>query len=167
METQPVLNCSDLQQIALCQLLHRFHLSLACVAKQSMIPGSFFGDREAGLIDNTLYYRLDTPVHSVLHEAGHYICMSPERRQHLNTDAAGDYAEENGVCYLQILLAAHLPDIGQERMMQDMDSWGYSFRLGSAHAWFTHDAEDALAWLQRYRLVDKKSQLLFRCRGEL
>ena len=27
-----------------------------------------------------------------------------------------------------------------------MDAWGYSFRLGSARAWFEHDAEDARQW---------------------
>jgi hypothetical protein len=31
--------------------------------------------------------------------------------------------------------------------MADMDAWGYSFRLGSTHAWFEHDAADARAWL--------------------
>jgi len=33
------------------------------------------------------------------------------------------------------------------RVMADMDAWGYTFRLGSARAWFEHDAEDARAWL--------------------
>jgi hypothetical protein len=28
-----------------------------------------------------------------------------------------------------------------------MDTWGYTFRLGSAQAWFDNDAEDARAWL--------------------
>ena len=31
--------------------------------------------------------------------------------------------------------------------MADMDAWGYTFRLGSAHAWFEHDAEDAREFL--------------------
>ena len=55
--------------------------------------------------------RDDTPVHSALHEACHYICMDKQRRNDLDTDAGGGYEEENGVCYLQILLADHLPDI--------------------------------------------------------
>jgi len=37
--------------------------------------------------------------------------------------------------------------------MQDMDIWGYSFRLGSAQAWFEHDAEDTRAWLQQRGLL--------------
>jgi hypothetical protein len=28
-----------------------------------------------------------------------------------------------------------------------MDAWGYTFRLGSARAWFETDADDARAWL--------------------
>ncbi|RZA32723.1 MAG: hypothetical protein EOP92_24595, partial [Lysobacteraceae bacterium] len=50
-------------------------------------------------------------------------------------------------CYLQIVLADGLPGVGRDRLMADMDAWGYSFRLGSTQAWFEHDAEDARAWL--------------------
>jgi len=35
-----------------------------------------------------------------------------------------------------------------------MDSWGYSFRLGSTRAWFEGDAADARAWLERHGIVD-------------
>jgi hypothetical protein len=80
--------------------------------------------------------------------------MDAARRSGLHTDAGGDYAEESGVCYLQILLAGHLPDVGQERLMQDMDAWGYSFRLGSTAGWFAEDAEDAHAWLLAHGLID-------------
>src|SRR5690606_8136057 len=121
-------------------------------------PGSFFGEREAGLLGNQLLLRLDTPVHSALHEAGHYVCMDGERGRALNTDAQGDYDEENGVCYLQILFSDYLPDVGKERMMLDMDSWGYSFRLGSAKAWFEEDAEDARQWLISHGIIDEKNQ---------
>ena len=58
---------------------------------------------------NTLYVRADTPVHSLLHELSHYVCMTPERRAGLDRDAGGDDAEECAVCYLQILLADELP----------------------------------------------------------
>jgi hypothetical protein len=34
-----------------------------------------------------------------------------------------------------------------------MDAWGYSFRLGSTHAWFEHDAADARAWLAARALL--------------
>jgi hypothetical protein len=37
--------------------------------------------------------------------------------------------------------------------MADMDTWGYTFRLGSASAWFEHDADDARAWLQTRNLL--------------
>ena len=33
----------------------------------------------------------------------------------LDTDAGGDYDEENGVCYLQILLADEIPGFGRAR----------------------------------------------------
>jgi hypothetical protein len=49
---------------------------------------------EAGLAGRTLYARLDTPLHSVLHEFSHYVCMTPERRTGLDRDAGGDDAEE-------------------------------------------------------------------------
>ncbi len=125
------------------------------IVPDANIPGSYWGDTEAGLIANKLYARLDTPIHSILHEVCHYICMDQQRRDKLDTNAEGDYDEENGVCYLQILLADELPDMGRDRMMQDMDAWGYTFRLGSSKVWFERDAEDALAWLQRYQLLDQ------------
>ena len=58
-----------------------------------------------------------------------------------------DDAEESAVCYLQLLLAGELPQCGRARAFQDMDDWGYSFRLGSSQAWFERDAEDARLWL--------------------
>jgi hypothetical protein len=68
------------------------------------------------------------------------------------------------VCYLQLLLAQTLPNVGRERMCQDMDDWGYSFRLGSAAAWFATDAEDARAWLIRHGLLDPQGELTYACR---
>ena len=118
------------------------------------IPGSWFGESEAGLIGNTLYIRTDTPVHSALHEACHYICMPESRRQQLNTNAGGDYDEENAVCFLSILLSDFIQGFGRERMLQDMDEWGYTFRLGSSQAWFEQDAEDTLQWLLKHQLID-------------
>lgn len=111
------------------------------------IPGSYWGEREAGLIADAIYFRPDTPVHSVLHEACHFICMDPVRRAQLNRDAGGDHDEENAVCYLQILLADRIEGMGRARMCADMDAWGYTFRLGGAAAWFEQDAQDARAWL--------------------
>jgi hypothetical protein len=153
-----VLNCDAERQTQLATLLNPYGMEIVCVADDETIPGSFFGEREAGLIDNKLYLRHDTPVHSALHESCHYICMDPDRRAKLHTNAEGDFDEENGVCYLQILLADHLPNVGRDRMMIDMDRWGYTFRLGSARAWFEQDAEDAKEWLLAYQLIDDKEQ---------
>ena len=145
-------------------LLDRYGLALTLVAPEEVIPGSFWGDREAGLIGSKIYVRLDTPLHSVLHESAHFICMSPERRAGLHTDAGGNDAEENAVCYLQILLAATLPNVGRERMCRDMDEWGYTFRLGSAGTWFAEDADDARQWLVQRKLIDQDSRPTYACR---
>jgi hypothetical protein len=153
-----VLNCDAEHQVELTALLSPYGIELISVPDNESIPGSFFGDREAGLINNQLFVRHDTPIHSALHESGHYICMDPQRRAKLDTDAEGDYDEENGVCYLQILLADKLPNVGKARMMHDMDSWGYTFRLGSARAWFEQDAEDACEWLQNHNIIDNDQQ---------
>jgi hypothetical protein len=134
------------------------------VAPEEVIPGSYWGEREAGLMGSRIFVRLDTPVHSVLHEGAHFICMTAERRAGLDTDAGGDDAEENAVCYLQILMAAALPNVGSERMFRDMDEWGYTFRLGSAAAWFRDDAEDARRWLICHGLIDCESRLTYECR---
>ena len=98
------------------------------------IPGSYWGGSEAGLQGGTLYARADTPVHSILHEAAHFICMSPERRVGLDRDAGGDDAEEHAVCYLQVLLADRIRGFGRETAWSDMDAWGYSFRLGATRS---------------------------------
>lgn len=139
---------------ALGALFTTYGIKLSWVATAEPIPGSYWGDSEAGLIGNTLYLRADTPLHSALHEACHYICMTPERRAELHTDAQGDYAEEDAVCYLQLCLAEQLPGVGKQRLQHDMDAWGYSFRLGSTQAWYEHDAEDARAWLIQHQLID-------------
>ncbi len=124
------------------------------LAPGETIPGSHWGESEAGLVGSRLYARPDTPLHSLLHEACHYICMTETRRNDLHTNAGGDDAEENAVCYLQILLADLVPGFSRARMLSDMDAWGYSFRLGSAQKWFESDAEDARAWLISHELID-------------
>lgn len=144
-----VLRLANTDRFAVAVLLSRYGLDLALTAPQEIIPGSYWGESEAGLQGNRLFARLDTPVHSILHEASHYICMTPERRAGLDRDAGGDDLEESAVCYLQVLLGDRLEGVGRERLFADMDAWGYSFRLGSARAWFEADAEDARAWLER------------------
>ena len=149
-----VLLLNACHRLAVALLLNRFGLALTLTAPGQIIPGSYWGESEAGLMGNRLYARLDTPLHSVLHEASHFICMTPERRVGLDRDAGGDDAEESAVCYLQVLLAGELPGVGRARLCADMDAWGYSFRLGSTRAWFERDAEDAREWLLARGITD-------------
>ena len=149
-----VLLCKDLPEGRLECLLADYGLEIHSQPEGDAITGSFWGDEEAGLVANRLNIRPDTPVHSALHEACHYICMDDARRASLHTDAGGGYDEENGVCYLQILLAGEIPEMGRERMFDDMDAWGYSFRLGSARRWFEEDADDAHQWLLQHGVLD-------------
>ncbi len=107
-----MLRLATMDRVELALVLHHYGLTLTLIAPHEEIPGSFWGDSEAGLKGDTLYARLDTPVHSVLHEASHYVCMTPERRAGLERDAGGDDPEESAVCYLQILLADALPEWG-------------------------------------------------------
>ena len=148
-----VLRVADLPFEDLAALLARHQLQLHAVEDGLPIPGSFWGDPEAGVIGSTVYARGDTPVHSLLHEACHLIVLPPERRAQVHTDATDSDIEEDATCYLQIVLAGCLPDVGSERLMADMDAWGYSFRLGSTKAWFDNDAEDARAWLMERNLL--------------
>lgn len=157
---------SDCDPAPLIQLLSRFGLCFRQEPAEIPIPGSFWGDEEAGLIGNTLLLHSDTPIHSILHEACHFICMDEERRRGLDTDAGGDYDEENAVCYLQILLADEIPEFGRDRMMADMDAWGYTFRLGSARAWFEQDAADARNWLISHGLISATGDPTFMIRSE-
>ncbi len=156
--------CDDLAPGVLAGVLGRFGLRLSEVAPGAPIPGSFWGEPEAGIIACEVLVRPDTPVHSALHEACHLISADAARRAAIHTDAGGDYEEENGVCYLQIVLADHLPGFGRDRALADMDAWGYSFRLGSARAWFEEDAEDARAWLAGHGLLDEAGQPTWRMR---
>lgn len=148
-ETDDVLRVSDVGWQCLHDLFAPTGLTIVAVADGHPIPGSHWGDEEAGLIRHSIHIRLDTPVHSVLHEAGHWLLMEESRREHLHTDAKGSAIEEMAVCYLQILLSDQIPTMGRDRMFRDMDSWGYSFRLGCARDWFYSDAEDALAHLRQ------------------
>jgi hypothetical protein len=153
-----VLRLGAVDRVAVALLLNRYGLDLQLVAPHELIPGSYWGESEAGLQGNRLFVRLDTPVHSVLHEASHYVCMTPERRVGLDRDAGGDDPEENAVCYLQILFADALPGVGRARLCTDMDAWGYSFRLGSARAWFESDSDDARIWLVDSGVVDGENR---------
>ncbi len=158
-----MLLISTVDRTAVTRLLLRFDLNLRLVTDGTPIPGSYWGDCEAGLHGQTLFARPDTPLHSVLHESAHYICMTPERRTGLDRDAGGDDAEESAVCYLQVVLAEAL-EITRERIGADMDTWGYSFRLGSTSRWLQQDAEDSYRWLQQHVILDSAGALTFRLR---
>lgn len=134
-------------------MLRSYGLDLVRVDENAPIPGTYWGEPEAGLIGNAIYARGNTPVHSLLHEACHLIAIEPERRNAINTNASTSQAEEDAACYLQIVLAGTIPNVGRERIQCDMDTWGYTFRLGSARAWFERDADDARAWLAARNLL--------------
>ena len=154
MATNSVLNVADIHADDAAALLSRYGLTLVLVADGQPIPGSYWGECEAGIIGTTVHARNDTPVHSLLHEACHLIVLPPERRATVHTDATDSVAEEDAVCVLQALLGDTLPGVGRTRILADMDRWGYTFRLGSAQAYLEQDAEDAWTWLQARGLVD-------------
>src|SRR5258706_2724518 len=126
-----MLTLADIDVPSAVALLARYGLSLQPVADGAPIPGSYWGEPEAGLVGGKVYARGDTPVHSLLHEACHLIVAAPERRAQIHTNASDSQAEEDACCYLQIVLADALAGVGSVRLMADMDTWGYSFRLGS------------------------------------
>lgn len=137
------------------EFLARHGLRWQALPESAEIPGSYWGAPEAGLIGDCLYTRPDTPVHSLLHEACHFLCADRERRAAMHTNAGGTDTEENAVCYLQCLLADELAGYSRQQCFADMDAWGYHFILGSAAAWFERDAEDAIRWLrERGKLPD-------------
>ncbi|MEO7149775.1 MAG: hypothetical protein ABIY40_07560 [Rhodanobacteraceae bacterium] len=145
--TVDVLRIADIGFDAPFVLLARRGLQLIRVADDAPIPGSYWGEPEAGVIGACVYARVDTPLHSLLHEACHLLVLDPARRAAAHTNASDSLSEEDGACYLQIVLADSLPGFGRDRALSDMDAWGYNFRLGSARAWFEQDAEDARAFL--------------------
>jgi hypothetical protein len=164
-DTSDVVRVGGEVHASLAELARRYGAELVVCARGESLPGSFWGDSEAGLQGNRVYVRPDTPLHSFLHELSHFVCMSGERRAGLDKDAGGDDEEECGVCYLQILLADELPPLGRARMLSDMDAWGYTFRLGSARAWFEQDASEAREWLRRHALIAPDARPTFLVRS--
>lgn len=160
-----VLTCSEIAAADIEDLLGRYGVAVEWVADATPITGSFWGAPEAGIVGQRIYLRGDTPVHSLLHEASHIVCMTPERRQALKRNAGSDDLEESAVCYLQVLLADYLPGVGRSRLMQDMDAWGYSFRVGATTRWFDEDADDARAFLAGEQLITPSGKPRFHLRG--
>lgn len=160
-----VLSCSDIAADVVDRLLGRYGITVERVAAGTPIAGSFWGEPEAGIVGQQVFVRPDTPVHSLLHEVCHIICMTPERRDSLDGDAGSDDLEESAVCYLQVVLADYLPGVGRQRLMQDMDAWGHSFRHGSTERWFLEDADDARAWLINEGVLLSIGEAVFKLRG--
>lgn len=160
-----VVTLADLDRPEVESLVRRYGACLVDVPRGREIPGSYWGGSEAGLIENDIFARADTPAHSLLHELCHYVCMDALRRARLAVDAGGDDDEECGVCYLQVLLAGELDGLGRGQCLRDMDAWGYSFREGSAAAWLAGDARFAREWLLRHRLVDSEDRPTFTVRA--
>ena len=160
-----VVRIGPTPQIDVLTLVHRYGLEFRFLGPDDILPGSYWGESEAGLRGNRLFARADTPLHSLLHELSHYVCMSGARRAGLDRDAGGDDDEECAVCYLQIVLADELAQLGRDRMWADMDAWGYTFRLGSARAWFERDAADACIWLRANGVIDEAMKPTFALRS--
>jgi hypothetical protein len=154
-----VLTLADIAEADVAALLARYGLRLVRIADGEPIPGSYWGEPEAGLIGETVYARGDTPVHSLLHEAAHLIVLPADVRAAVHTDATDSIAEEDAVCVLQSLLGEALPGVGAARVLADMDAWGYTFRLGSARAYVEQDAASAWEWLRARGLVDAHGKL--------
>ncbi len=155
----------DLDRADVTHLFACYGARLVELGRHEAIPGSYWGDSEAGLVGNAVYVRPDTPAHSLLHELCHYVCMDDERRKLLATDAGGSDDEESAVCYLQVLLAQRLRGFGVERCLRDMDAWGYSFREGSARAWLDGDGAYARDWLREHELIDAQQEPISRLRA--
>jgi hypothetical protein len=160
----PVVTLAELASGDLTALAAKYGMRVVEVERHAPIPGSYWGESEAGLVDDRLYVRADTPAHSALHELCHYVCMDDARRARLATDAGGSDDEECGVCYLEVLLADELRGFGRERCLADMDAWGYTFREGSATAWWVGDARFAQRWLDTHGLINDAGQPVYRLR---
>ena len=159
-----VLVVSDVATDKLTALLDQYGLTLIIQDDGASIRGSFWGESEAGIVGHQVFVRRDTPIHSLLHETCHLVCMDAGRRENLNTDAGGDELEESAVCYLQVILADHIEGVGSARLMQDMDAWGYSFRLSSTRRWWLEDADDARKWLIAQGLLTECNEPVFTLR---
>ncbi len=88
--------------------------------------------------------------------------MSQIQRLKDSFDAAGGLSEENATCYLQILLTDQIRGFTRIQHMNDMDEWGYSFRLGSCKTWFVQDTEDTKVWLHSQNIIDQNSHLTWK-----
>jgi hypothetical protein len=158
------MRVNEIAADAIESLAGRYCIAVEFVDDSTTIEDSYWGTPEAGISRAGLRLRGDTPVHSLLHELCHIVCMTAARRHSMQRDAGGTDEEECGVCYLQVLLADQLPGFSSARCLADMDAWGYSFREGSAAAWFTGDGRDAREWLRSHALIDADDAPTFHLR---
>ena len=157
----------NIQPEAIRPLFDRYQLRLHEVLPDNDIPYSFWGAPEAGRQQSVLYAREDTPIHSILHEACHFICMPPALRNSPNSDAGGSALEENACCFLQLLLSDYIPGFNQNIHLHDMNIWGYNFRLGSSARWFYADSDDARTWLMNYGIINQANKPTWQVRKQL
>src|SRR5690606_28622821 len=108
-----VLRLADIGFEAPAALLAAHGLNLVRVPDGEPIPGSYWGECEAGLIGCNVYARADTPVHSLLHEACHLLVMPPARRAAVHTDAPDPAPGEAAACALPTLPADRPPGRGR------------------------------------------------------
>ncbi|MEN7343751.1 MAG: hypothetical protein AAAFM81_12445 [Pseudomonadota bacterium] len=141
------ISASGSLQRRLASILDAFALRCDVHPAEAPIPASYWGEPEAGIESDTVHVRADTPIHSLLHELCHLVCMGDARRKRVFRDAGGTDSEEAAVCYLQLCLADRLLDDGWPALARDMDEWGYSFPASSTEEWFKNDADDAARWL--------------------
>ena len=85
-----ILRVGDICIGDLRELLARYGLSLILQPYGEEITGSHWGESEAGIVGHNVFVRNDTPIHSLLHETAHIVCMSGERRRALSQDAGGN-----------------------------------------------------------------------------
>ena len=156
-----VARVRDVTWDAISELTRRYGVRVQRCAPDADLQHSYWGAPEAGISSAGITLRDDTPVHSLLHELCHIICMGPQRRAQFTRDAGGSDAEESAVCYLQVLLADQLTGFSAARCLADMDAWGYSFREGNAGAWFAGDGQDARDWLFAHHLIDAADRPTF------
>ena len=69
----PVVTLAELDRREVVALLARCGARLVELEAHQTIPGSYWGDSEAGLIGDAVYARADTPAHSLLHELCHQL----------------------------------------------------------------------------------------------
>jgi hypothetical protein len=162
-----MVNYENLNPDSIKELLSHYGIQINCSVPGVAIPHSYWGAPEAGRIREQLYIRGDTPIHSILHESCHYVCMPAELRALKQVDAKGSAMEENATCYLQILLAEHIDGYSRTQLMKDMDAWGYSFRLGSANSWFTQDAEEVQQWLISQKIINAQGKPTWELRNKI